>query len=101
MPQGIFVCLVIPGSPAAMAGLRFDFEHLLVHCMYFTTFRFLSALINRIIFRFGDQLLTLGRTALAGMTSDAVHCRYLVGFHPFGQICISLSSSLSGFGVAP
>ena len=25
--------------------------------------------------RFGDQLLTLGRTALAGMTSDAVHCR--------------------------
>ena len=24
LPQGIFVCLVIPGSPAAMAGLRFD-----------------------------------------------------------------------------
>ena len=26
--------------------------------------------------RFGDQLLTLGRTALAGMTSDGVHCRF-------------------------
>jgi len=48
--KGIFVCLVIPGSPAAMAGLRF-----------------------------GDQLLTLGRTALAGMTSDAVHCRLRCG----------------------
>merc|ERR1712179_80760 len=43
--KGVFVSLVITGSPAAMAGLRF-----------------------------GDQLLTLGRTALAGMTSDAVHC---------------------------
>ena len=29
-----------------------------------------------VILRFGDQLLTLGKTALAGMTSDAVHCRF-------------------------
>ena len=44
--KGVFVSLVIAGSPAAMAGLRF-----------------------------GDQLLTLGKTTLAGMTADAVHCR--------------------------
>ena len=44
--KGVFVSLVIAGSPAAMAGLRF-----------------------------GDQLLTLGKTTLAGMTTDAVHCR--------------------------
>merc|ERR1711909_110557 len=44
--KGVFVSLVITGSPAAMAGLGF-----------------------------GDQLLTLGKTTLAGMTTDAVHCR--------------------------
>ena len=43
--KGVFVVLVVPGSPAAMAGLRF-----------------------------GDQLLTLGRTELAGRTADSVHC---------------------------
>ena len=43
--KGVFVVLVVPGSPAAMAGLRF-----------------------------GDQLLTLGRTELAGKTADCVHC---------------------------
>ena len=43
--KGVFVVLVVPGSPAAMAGLKF-----------------------------GDQLLTLGRTELAGRTADCVHC---------------------------
>ena len=43
--KGVFVVLVVPGSPAAMAGLRF-----------------------------GDQLLTLGRTELAGRGADCVHC---------------------------
>ena len=43
--KGVFVVLVVPGSPAAMAGLRF-----------------------------GDQLLTLGRTELAGRTADCVNC---------------------------
>ena len=43
--KGVFVVLVVPGSPAAMAGLRF-----------------------------GDQLLTLGRTELAGRSADCVHC---------------------------
>ena len=43
--KGVFVSLVIPGSPAAMAGLRF-----------------------------GDQLLTLGKTELAGKTRESVHC---------------------------
>ena len=43
--EGVFVCLVVPGSPAAMAGLRF-----------------------------GDQLLTLGKTELAGKSLQTVHC---------------------------
>ena len=43
--KGVFVVLVVPGSPAAMAGLRF-----------------------------GDQLLSLGRTELAGKTAETVHC---------------------------
>ena len=43
--KGVFVSLVVPGSPAAMAGLKF-----------------------------GDQLLTLGNTELAGRSSQAVHC---------------------------
>ena len=42
--KGVFVSLVVPGSPAAMAGLRF-----------------------------GDQLLTLGSAELAGRTEDRVH----------------------------
>jgi len=45
--KGVFVSLVVPGSPAAMAGLRF-----------------------------GDQLLTLGKTELAGKTPDRVHCMF-------------------------
>lgn len=43
--KGVFVSLVVPGSPAAMAGLRF-----------------------------GDQVLTLGRKELAGFSTDRVHC---------------------------
>ena len=39
--------------------------------------------------RFGDQLLTLGRTALAGMTSDAVHCRLRCG--PVNNIVMAVS----------
>ena len=48
--KGVFVSLVIPGSPADMAGLRF-----------------------------GDQLLTLGKTELAGKSLESVHCmlRYI------------------------
>ena len=38
-----------------------------------------SAVQCTVVFcRFGDQLLTLGRTALAGMTADAVHCKYIL-----------------------
>ena len=43
--KGVFVSLVVPGSPAAMAGLKF-----------------------------GDQLLTLGNSELAGRSMDCVHC---------------------------
>ena len=42
--RGVFVSLVVAGSPAAKAGLRF-----------------------------GDQLLSVGGTELAGSTTEAVH----------------------------
>ena len=57
--KGVFVSLVVEGSPAAMAGLRF-----------------------------GDQLLSLGNNALAGMTSKAVHCRLRCG--PINNIVMAV-----------
>ena len=43
--KGVFVSLVVPGTPAAMAGLKF-----------------------------GDQLLSLGKQELAGKSVETVHC---------------------------
>ena len=68
--EGVFVCLVVPGSPAAMAGLRF-----------------------------GDQLLTLGKTELAGKSLQTVHCmlRYRYSYKPIKS---TISNKPKGLKVA-
>lgn len=45
--KGIFVCLVMKGSPAALAGLRF-----------------------------GDQILQISGTTVAGFSKDQVHALF-------------------------
>ena len=48
--KGVFVCLVVKGSPAALAGLRF-----------------------------GDQILQVNGTSVAGFSMDEVHSLFRKG----------------------
>ena len=90
VPQGIFVCLVIPGSPAAMAGLRLD--HLL---HLFSSFRFIVSL-NFCEYNYVEVWRPASHAwSNCPRRNDFRRRPLQVGFWPN----ISFFSSFSGFGV--
>lgn len=66
--KGVFVSLVTPGSPAAMAGLRYASREARLR-QFFICFSH---------FRFGDQILALGRKSVAGWDREKV--KYILKF---------------------